>query len=63
MGYSTLPAVIVLLGCCVLRIIWVSTLFGFYNSFAFLMDVYPVSWIITGIATLTAYFVIRKKIF
>ncbi|MBQ7067777.1 MAG: MATE family efflux transporter [Synergistaceae bacterium] len=63
MGYSTLPAVIVLLGCCALRIIWVSTVFGFYNSFAFLMDVYPVSWIITGIATLTAYFVIRKKIF
>ena len=63
MGYSTLPTVIILLGCCVLRIIWVYTVFKIYNSFAFLMDVYPVSWLITGVATMTAYYLIRRKIF
>ena len=63
MGYSTLPAVIIMLGCCVLRIIWVYTVFGVYHNFAFLMDVYPVSWLVTGIVTLIAYYVVRRKVF
>ena len=62
MGYSTLPSVIVLLGCCVLRIIWVFTIFKYFNNFAMLMDVYPVSWVITGTATMIAYYFIRKKL-
>lgn len=63
MGYSTLPSVMVLLGCCVLRIIWVYTVFAAYNDFTILMNVYPVSWFITGVCTLTAYYVIRKRVF
>ena len=63
MGYSALPAVIILLGCCVLRIIWVYTVFAAYNDFAVLMNVYPVSWLITSIATLSAYYVIRRRTF
>ena len=62
MGYSMLPSMLVLLGCCVLRIIWVYTVFRIYNSFTFLMDVYPVSWAITGAATMTAYYYVRKKL-
>ena len=62
MGYSMLPSVLVLLGCCVLRIIWVFTVFRIYSNFTFLMDVYPVSWTITGIATLSAYWYIRCKV-
>ena len=63
MGYSTLPAVLVLTGCCVLRIIWVYTVFAHFKSFGILMNVYPVSWAITGVATLMAYYCIRKKIY
>lgn len=61
MGYSMLPSVLVLIGCCALRIVWVYTVFRIYNSFTFLMDVYPVSWAITGTATLIAYFYVRSK--
>lgn len=63
MGYSTLPTTIILLGCCLLRIVWVYTVFRIYNSFTFLMNVYPVSWIVTSIATLTAYYIVRRKLF
>ena len=62
MGHSTLPTVIILLGCCVLRIIWVYTVFAYFKNFAVLMDVYPVSWTITSVATLAAYFNIRRKL-
>ncbi|MBQ6773018.1 MAG: MATE family efflux transporter [Synergistaceae bacterium] len=63
MGYSTLPSVIVLLGCCVLRIVWVYTVFAYFKDFAMLMNVYPVSWLITGIVTMIAYYYVRRKLF
>ncbi len=63
MGYSMLPSIIVLLGCCVLRIVWVYTVFAWQNDFAVLMDVYPVSWIITGAVTMIAYWIMRRKVF
>lgn len=63
MGYSMLPTVITIIGTCCLRLLWVYTVFVKYDSFGMLMNVYPVSWVITGTAMLTAYFVLRKKAF
>ena len=63
MGYSTLPSVMVLLGCCVLRIVWVYTVFTYYSNFTALMNVYPLSWFITSVATLAAYWHVRHKVF
>ena len=63
MGRSMLPTVIILLGCCVLRIVWVYTAFAWEKDFALLMDVYPVSWTITGTATMIAYYSVRRKLF
>ena len=63
MGHSTLPSVMVLMGCCVLRIVWVYTVFTYYSSFTALMNVYPLSWFITSVGTLAAYFLIRRKVF
>ena len=62
MGYSMLPSVLVLLGCCVLSIIWVYTVFAWENDFTVLMDVYPVSWGITGVATMIAYWHVRRRL-
>ena len=62
MGHSTLPTVIILLGCCVLRIIWVYTVFAYFKDFAILMDVYPVSWGITSVVMLIAYFYLWREI-
>lgn len=63
MGRSMLPAFITVLGTCAFRFLWVYTVFVKYNSFEMLMNVYPVSWVITGAAMLIAYFVVRKKAF
>jgi putative MATE family efflux protein len=63
MGYSVLPAVLTILGTCVLRLVWVFTVFPRYRSFAMLMNVYPVTWILTGTMMLTSYLIIRKKAF
>jgi putative MATE family efflux protein len=70
MGYSMLPAIETIFGVCVIRIIWVLTVFAHYKAilapeqaFAVLMAVYPVSWLITGPMVMGTYHVLRKKVF
>lgn len=61
MGYSMTPALISILGTCVFRLLFVLGIFPLVGTFEFLLDVYPISWVLTGIITLTAYFLVRKK--
>ena len=63
MGHSLLPAIFSVLGSCVLRIIWIYTVFQSFSTFEMLLNIYPISWAITGAATLIAYAVISRKEF
>lgn len=63
MGISMLPAMVTLVGSCLLRIVWVYTIFRMSPTYETLLSVYPVSWTITGIIMLVAYFLIRRKLF
>lgn len=60
LGYSMTPTVMVILGTCVLRVCWVSA--GRFAELRDLLVVYPLSWVLTGAAVLTAYFVIARKL-
>lgn len=62
LGYSVMPAVITILGTCLFRIVWIMVVFAKVGTFTILMDVYPVSWIVTGAAMMAAYFVVWKKV-
>lgn len=61
-GYSTVPALICVLGICGFRIGWIYTVFAKTPSFENLIVVYPISWLITSIAVFVAYRVIRKNV-
>ncbi|WP_253293614.1 MATE family efflux transporter [Kineothrix sp. MSJ-39] len=63
LGHSLLPAIITCVGSCLLRLVWIATACRMVHDFRVLMIIYPISWIITGTAMLTAYFCIRKKCF
>ncbi len=63
LGYSITPTVLMLIGSCALRLVWVFTLFQRFSTYEMLMDVYPVSWVITGVLLFAAYAVIRRKVF
>lgn len=63
LGHSLLPAIITCVGSCLLRLVWIATACRMVHDFRLLMIIYPISWIITGTAMLTAYFCIRKKCF
>ena len=63
LGHSLLPAIITCVGSCLLRLVWIATACRMVHDFRILMIIYPISWVITGTAMLTAYFCIRKKCF
>lgn len=63
MGHSLLPTILILFGSCILRIVWLLTVYRLNPTFEMVMVCYPISWMITGPAVITAYAIIRKKMF
>ena len=52
LGKSFMPTVIVILGSCVFRVIWVFTIFAHFHTILSLYLLYIFSWTITGVAEL-----------
>mgnify|MGYP002866715885 FL=1 len=63
MNHSLVPALISIFGTCAFRLLYVFLVLPRSRSFATLMNVYPISWVFTGIAMLSAYFIIRRRAF
>ena len=55
LGKSIVPMIIVVLGSCVFRVVWIYTVFAFYKTIPSLYLLYFFSWAITGAAE-TLYF-------
>ena len=63
LGYSVLPMLVSLTGACILRIIWIMTIFAAYHTQLSLYISYPVSWVVTAAAHMTCYLILRKRVF
>lgn len=61
-GKSLVPALLTVIGTCLVRIFWVYLVNNYFYSFDMLLLVYPISWTITGTLVITYYFITRKKI-
>lgn len=61
-GYSILPMLVTLVGVCVLRVIWVFTVFKALHTQFSLYVSYPISWFITIVAHAICFAIVRKKI-
>ncbi|MBQ7037096.1 MAG: MATE family efflux transporter [Clostridia bacterium] len=61
-GYSLLPMFTSLMGACVFRVVWISTIFAHYHTEASLFVSYPISWILTTAAHFICFLIVRKKI-
>lgn len=46
-GHSTLPAILTVLGTCVVRIVWIFTVFAKIYTLESLFVVFPISWVVT----------------
>ncbi|MCQ4637868.1 MATE family efflux transporter [Anaerovorax odorimutans] len=62
MGYSTVPLVISLMGACVLRIVWILTVFKAHHTLVILYVSYPVTWGLTFMAHFIAFHICYKNL-
>ena len=60
-GYSVMPMVVSLTGACLLRIIWIMTIFSWDRTLTILYLSYPVSWVTTFAIHFACYWLIARK--
>ena len=60
-GYSVLPMIVSLVGSCLLRLVWIATIFQLFRSTTTLSISYPISWLLTASVHLTCLLVVRHK--
>ena len=61
-GKSIVPTIIVIMGSCVFRVIWVYTIFAYFGTIASLYLLYAFSWSITAIAEIIYFKVCFRKL-
>lgn len=62
-GYSITPMIVSLSGACLLRLVWVFTIYTMHPTMQTLYFSYPVSWLLTFLAHLVCYlFLARPKL-
>ncbi len=62
LGKSGVPTVIVIMGSCVFRVIWVYTVFAYFHTILSLYLLYIFSWSITAIAEIIYFVYIYRKL-
>lgn len=62
MGYSILPMLCTLVGACLMRIVWLATIFTWYPTEIVLFACYPVTWALAGIGQVVVFFYARRQI-
>lgn len=62
MGYSILPMLCTLVGVCLMRIVWLVTIFAWRPTLMVLFACYPVTWIITGLGQVGIFFYVRGQV-
>ena len=60
-GRSFVPTVIVILGSCVFRVIWVYTIFAMFHTLTALYLLYIFSWTLTAIGQMVYFFRTYQK--
>ena len=61
-GYSIMPMIVSLTGACLLRIVWIMTIFAVYHTQTALYISYPISWLATFLVHMLCYMVVSRKI-
>ena len=62
MAYSIPPMIISIMGACVLRVVWVYTVFAHFHTQFSLYISYPVSWTVTAACHFVCFLIVKKRI-
>ena len=61
MGYSISPMLCTLVGACLLRMVWLATIFAWYPTEIMLFACYPVTWTLAGAGQVLIFFYARRQ--
>lgn len=62
MGESVLPMIVSMVGSCLLRVVWIYTVFAANRTLPVLYWSYPVSWLVTESVHLICYLYVKKRL-
>jgi len=62
LGYSVMPMIVSLTGACLLRIVWIMTVFAGNPTPEILYMSYPISWFVTWSTHLVCYIIALRKV-
>lgn len=62
MGKSMLPAIVTLIGCCGVRLVYIFAMTGHFTNFAQVLYIYTFTWIVTGLTMIGIYLKASKKL-
>ena len=62
MGYSISPMMSTLIGACLMRIVWLKTVFKWIPTVAMLFACYPVTWVLAGLWQVCIFFYARYRL-
>lgn len=63
LGKTIIPTILLILGSCIFRIIWVYTVFAYFKSIPSLYLLYPISWILTALSVIVYFLIVYRKMF
>ena len=61
-GRSAMPAITSIAGVCGVRLLYVYTIYRYFQSYEGLMIIYPISWIVTSLIMVLCYVIARRKL-
>ena len=62
LGKSIVPTIVVIMGSCVFRIVWIYTIFAHFRTIQSLYLLYVFSWMITAIAEIIYFIIVYRKV-
>lgn len=62
LGHTVVPTIVVILGSCVFRIVWIFTIFAYYKTISSLFLLYSFSWGITAVAEIVYFVYIYRRL-
>ena len=62
MGYAIMPMLVSLTGACLLRVVWIYTIFQSYRTLECLYFSYPISWGLTFAVHLVCFLIVFKRV-
>lgn len=62
LGHTVVPTIVVILGSCVFRIVWIFTVFAYFKTISSLFMLYSFSWGITAVAEIIYFVYLYRRL-